>query len=87
MASINRMVFAREPLLPPASTSLTFDNPTITQAIFTENNGIADLTVTANAPLLATFSNSGRTIMVAAIPPASSSRIIGSLHELSSSSP
>jgi N-acetylmuramoyl-L-alanine amidase len=63
-----RMVFTREPLLPPGSTSLTFDNTPITQATFSENNGIADLTVAASAPLMASFSNNGRTITVAAVP-------------------
>jgi N-acetylmuramoyl-L-alanine amidase len=63
-----RMVFAREPLLPPGDAPLIFDNATITQASFSENNGIADLTVTASAPLMASFSNNGRTITVAAIP-------------------
>ena len=67
-----RMVFAREPLLPPGSMSLTFDNTTITQATFSESNGIADLTVTANAPLMASFGNNGRTITVAAVAPGTS---------------
>ena len=62
-----RMVFAREPLMPPGNTLLTFENPTITQATFSESNGIADLTVAANAPLMASFSNNGRTITIAAI--------------------
>jgi len=59
-----RMVFAREPLMPPGDVN--FDNPTITQASFSESNGIADLTVAATVPLMASFSNGGRTITVAA---------------------
>lgn len=61
-----RMVFAREPLVPPGSMSLTFENTTITQANFSEFNGMADLTLTASVPLMASFSNNGRTITVAA---------------------
>ena len=61
-----RMVFAREPLVPPGSMSLTFENTTFTQANFSEFNGMADLTVMANVPLMASFSNNGRTITVAA---------------------
>ena len=61
-----RMVFTREPLVPPSSAT-SFDNSTITQASFSESNGVADLTVTASVPLMATFSNNGRTITVAAI--------------------
>jgi N-acetylmuramoyl-L-alanine amidase len=62
-----RMIFTREPLMPPGNTLLTFENPTITQATFSEGNGTADLTVAANAPLMASFSNNGRTITIAAI--------------------
>jgi N-acetylmuramoyl-L-alanine amidase len=62
-----RMMFAREPVVPPGSMSLTFDNTAITQVTFSESNGTADLTVAANLPLMASFSNNGRTITVAAI--------------------
>jgi N-acetylmuramoyl-L-alanine amidase len=71
-----RMVFAREPLVLPPNPSLSFDNQVITQATFFESNGAAQLDVTAAAPLMARFSNNGRTIMVAAaasaeaVPPA-----------------
>ena len=50
-----RMIFAREPVVPPGSMSLTFDSGTITQATFAENNGTADLTVSAAAPLRLAF--------------------------------
>jgi N-acetylmuramoyl-L-alanine amidase len=62
-----RMLFARDPLLPPGAPSLDFNNPTITQASFSESNGIADFTVAASVPLIATFSNNGRTITVAPV--------------------
>jgi hypothetical protein len=42
-----RMVFTREPLVTPATASLDFNNPTITQAVFSESNGLADFTVAA----------------------------------------
>jgi N-acetylmuramoyl-L-alanine amidase len=61
-----RMVFTREPLVPPGTVSLAFDNSTITQASFSESDGVAELTVAASAPLMASFSNNGRTITVAA---------------------
>ena len=62
-----RMLFAREPVVPPNNASLTFDNTAITQATFSESNGTAELTVAASVPLMASFSNNGRTITVAAI--------------------
>ena len=61
-----RMVFTREPLVPPGSMSLAFDNTTISQATFSESNGTAELTVAASSPLMASFSNNGRTITVTA---------------------
>ena len=64
-----RMVFAREPLVLPATPTLSYDSKAITQAVFSERNGAAELTITASAPLMANFSNSGRTITVSSISP------------------
>lgn len=63
-----RMVFTHEPLVPPGSLTLTFDNKTIPSASYQENNGAAEITVTGTAPLFASFSNDGRTITVAPAP-------------------
>ncbi len=60
------MIFTRDPLVPPGSQSLSFDNTAISQLSYSESNGTADLTITGNAPLMASFSNNGRTITVAA---------------------
>ncbi|MGA9353265.1 MAG: hypothetical protein WBV46_06205, partial [Terriglobales bacterium] len=65
-----RMVFKRDPVLSPGSQSISFSDPIITQATFSESNGVAELDVAANSPLLATFSNSGKTITLAAAPTA-----------------
>jgi len=61
------MVFTRDPLVSPATQSLSFDNRTITQASYAETNGTAELTISGTAPLMATFSNNSRTITVAAL--------------------
>jgi len=61
-----RMVFMREPLVPPGRQSLTFNNAAITQMAFSESNGSAELSVAATIPLMASFSNGGRTITIAA---------------------
>jgi N-acetylmuramoyl-L-alanine amidase len=63
-----RMAFTRDPLVPPGSQTLSFDNRTITQTTFSESNGTAELVIAGTAPLMARFSNSGRTITVAAAP-------------------
>lgn len=63
-----RMVFSRDPLVSPATPSLSFDSKTITQATYAESDGTAELTINGTAPLMASFSNNGRTITVSALP-------------------
>jgi N-acetylmuramoyl-L-alanine amidase len=61
-----RMIFTRDPLVPPGTQSLSFDNKIITGANYSENNGAAELTINGTAPLMARFSNNGKTITVTA---------------------
>jgi N-acetylmuramoyl-L-alanine amidase len=61
------MLFKRDPVVPPGGQSISFDNKVITQVGYSESNGAAELDVSANAPLMASFSNGGRTITVAAV--------------------
>ena len=63
-----RMVFTREPLVPPGSQTLTFDSAAIPSAVFQENNGTAEIAVNGPAPLFASFSNDGRTITITPAP-------------------
>lgn len=65
-----RMVFTREPLVPPGSQTLTFDSPAIPSATFQENNGAAEIAVNGPFPLFASFSNEGRTITITPAPQA-----------------
>ena len=58
------MTFSREPLVAPASPTLTFGNRTIPSAIYSESNGAAVVTVNATIPVMATFSSDGRTVTV-----------------------
>lgn len=60
-----RMTFSREPLVSPASPTLTFGNKTMPSASFSEGGGAAAITVTASVPVMATFSSDGRTITIA----------------------
>ena len=65
------MTFAHEPLVAPASPTLTFGSKTIPSAIYSESNGVAILTVNASIPVMAAFGNDGKTITVSpAAPPA-----------------
>jgi N-acetylmuramoyl-L-alanine amidase len=59
-----RMTFSREPLVAPASPTLTFGNRTIPSAIYSESNGAAVVTVNAAIPVMATFSSDGRTVTI-----------------------
>ncbi len=63
-----RMVFKRDPVVSPGSQSISFANKVITQASYSENNGDAELDLAANEPLMASFSNDRRTIVVSAVP-------------------
>ncbi len=65
-----RMVFTREPVVPPGSQTLTFDSPEIPSATFQENNGAAEIAVSGPVPLFASFSNDGRTITIMPAPQA-----------------
>jgi len=61
-----RMTFSREPVVAPASPTLTFGSKAIPSATYSEANGIAVVTVNTTIPVMASFSNDGRTITVAA---------------------
>src|SRR5580658_4748195 len=63
-----RMVFRRDPVVSPGSESISFDNNVIRQASYSENNGDAELDITASQPLMASFSNDRRTIVISAVP-------------------
>ncbi len=60
-----RLTFNHEPVTAPASPTLTFSSKLVPSATYSESNGAADITVTTTVPLLATFSNDGRTITLA----------------------
>jgi N-acetylmuramoyl-L-alanine amidase len=63
-----RMTFKREPLVAPGTPTLTFDDKAIPSATYIENNGVAEVTVNGAVPLMASFSNDGRTITIAPLP-------------------
>lgn len=65
------MVFSHEPIVAPGSQTLTFDSKVIPSARFQENNGAAEIVVTSDVPVMASFSNDGRRITIA--PPVATS--------------
>jgi N-acetylmuramoyl-L-alanine amidase len=66
-----RMTFSREPVVAPASTNLTFGSKAIPSTSYSEGNGTALLSVHSTIPVIASFSNDGRTITVSPAPSAS----------------
>ncbi len=60
-----RMIFLHDPVVPPGSPTLTFDSKVISAASFEESNGTAEIAVTSDEPVMASFSNDGRTITIA----------------------
>jgi len=65
-----RMAFNHEAVVAPGSQALTFDSKIIPSASFQENNGAAELVVAAGVPLMASFANNGRTIIIEPVPQA-----------------
>jgi N-acetylmuramoyl-L-alanine amidase len=63
-----RMAFNHEAVVAPGSQALTFDSQIIPSASFQENNGAAALVVSATVPLMASFANNGRTIVIEPVP-------------------
>jgi N-acetylmuramoyl-L-alanine amidase len=63
-----RMAFNHEAVVAPGSQALTFDSKVIPDATFRENNGAAELVVAATVPLIASFANNGRTIIIEPVP-------------------
>ncbi|MGC2198409.1 MAG: hypothetical protein WA628_27305, partial [Terriglobales bacterium] len=60
-----RMSFQREPVVAPGTPTLTFNDTAIPSAAYSESNGVAEITVNGTVPLMASFSNDGRTITIA----------------------
>jgi N-acetylmuramoyl-L-alanine amidase len=63
-----QMLFSHEPVVAPGSMSLTFADKVIPSASYAEENGTAEITVSGNVPLFATFSNGNRTITISPAP-------------------
>ncbi|MFZ0320919.1 MAG: N-acetylmuramoyl-L-alanine amidase [Candidatus Sulfotelmatobacter sp.] len=59
------LTFSHEPVTAPASPTLTFASKVIPAATYSESNGAAEITVTTSSPLMASFSNDGRTVTLA----------------------
>ncbi|HLH07615.1 MAG TPA: N-acetylmuramoyl-L-alanine amidase [Terriglobales bacterium] len=60
-----RMTFSREPLIATSKSTNLGDN-TFSTLTYNEWNGTAELSVSANAPLLASFGDGGKTITITA---------------------
>lgn len=64
-----RLTFRREPIAASGPDNVTYNDPLITGASFSEHDGIAELDITATAPLMANFADGGKTIIVTGAPP------------------
>src|SRR5271167_4720457 len=64
-----RLTFRREPVASSgAADNVTYNDPLITGASFSEHDGIAELAIIGTAPLMATFADGGKTIIVTGAP-------------------
>jgi len=62
-----RMTFSHEPVVGPASPTLTFGSKVIPSATYSESNGSAVITVNAGVPVIATFGSEGRTLIISPV--------------------
>ncbi len=67
-ASKLHMSFDHDPIVPPGTQTLTFNNQAISSAIYEEGNGAAEITIVGASPLFAKFSNDRKTITITAAP-------------------
>ncbi len=70
-----RFKFRRDPVL-PAIDQVSFADPLITGARFTEHDGVGELDVTGTGPLMANFADGGKTIVITAAPSAPQQPIV-----------
>jgi len=61
------MTFSHEPVVGPASPTLTFGSKVIPSATYSESNGSAVITVNAGVPVIATFGSEGRTLIISPV--------------------
>ncbi len=61
---ILRLIFQRDAILPPPSPIVSFDNAAITSLTYAEATGAAEIQISGSSPLVASFTNSGRTINI-----------------------
>jgi len=64
-----RLTFRHEPVAASGPDNVTYNDPLITGASFSEHDGIAELDITGTAPLMANFADGGKTIIVTGAPP------------------
>jgi N-acetylmuramoyl-L-alanine amidase len=63
-----RFTFRREPIAAAGPDNVTYSDPLITGASFSEHDGIAELDITGTAPLMANFADNGKTLIVTGAP-------------------
>lgn len=62
-----RLTFRRDPVTFPVD-HLSYDDPLITGAAYSELGGVAELNITSSGPLMANFADGGKTIIISAAP-------------------
>jgi N-acetylmuramoyl-L-alanine amidase len=63
-----RLTFKNEPLVANASNPQALDDSTMHSAVFSDGNGSSEIAVATSSPVLATFTDNGKTITLAPAP-------------------
>jgi N-acetylmuramoyl-L-alanine amidase len=64
-----RLTFRRDPVIAMGADKVSYTDPLITGASFSEHDGMAELDVLGPGPLMANFADGGKTIIIAPVPP------------------
>lgn len=62
-----RFTFRKEPVVPGVEHA-SYNDSVITGATFSEHDGVGELDITGNAPMMANFADGGKTIVISAAP-------------------
>jgi len=62
-----RFTFRKDPVVPGIEHA-SYNDPIITGAKFSEHDGVGELDITGNAPMMANFADGGKTIVISALP-------------------
>ena len=81
------MIFRREPVVLSGSPNLRFNDPAMPSVTYSESNGQAEIDIRGTVPLIASFSNEGRTITIAPVQQAQQAPVTSQAPQMPATTP